>query len=81
MGETIVKILVTVALAGILIALLPTTPFTSIINFLDEIPFIGEINWIIPIGRIMTITMVWAMSCLDYFLVSWILRQLDIVGQ
>lgn len=81
MGETIIKMLITVALAGILIALLPATPFTAIINSLDEVPFIGEINWIIPVGRLIAITTVWAGTCVSYWVVSWILRQLDIVGQ
>lgn len=80
MGETIIKILVTVALAGVVIALLPISPFTSIIESIGEIPYIGEINWFIPFGRIIAITGVWATTCLSYFAISWILRQLDIIG-
>lgn len=80
MGETIIKILVTVALAGIVIALLPASPFTAIINTLDEIPWIGELNWFIPVGRIIGVTTVWASVCISYFAISWILRQLDIIG-
>ena len=80
MGETIIKILVTVALAGVVIALLPSTPFTAIISNIDELPHIGEINWLIPVGRIIGITMVWATTCVSYFAISWILRQLDIIG-
>lgn len=80
MGETIIKILVTVALAGIIIGLLPATPFTSIINGLSSFPYMNWLNWFIPIGKIITITTAWASAVGIYFAVSWILRQLDIVG-
>ena len=80
MGETIIKILVTVALAGIIIALLPASPIQGIISALDEIPWIGEINWFVPVGRMAAVTAVWASVCLSYFAISWILRQLDIIG-
>lgn len=78
--ETIIKFIVTVALAGVLIALLPPSPFTPIINALGEIPYIGEINWFIPVGRIITVTGIWATTCVSYWIVSWVLRQLDIIG-
>lgn len=79
--ETVIKFLITVALAAVVIALLPPSPFTDIIEVLDELPYIGEINWLIPVNRIMGVTMVWATTCVSYWLVSWILRQLDIIGQ
>ena len=78
--ETIIKILVTVALAGVVIALLPATPFTSIISVIGEIPFIGEINWLVPVPQIIAVTTIWATTCVSYWVVSWILRQLDIIG-
>lgn len=78
--ETIIKILVTVALAGIVIALLPATPFTSMLAVIGEIPFIGEINWLVPVPQIIAVTTIWATTCVSYWVVSWILRQLDIIG-
>lgn len=80
MGETIIKILVTIALAGIVIWLLPTTPFTAILNNMDEIPYIAQINWFVPFRRLEGITAVWAIACASYWCVSWILRQLDLIG-
>lgn len=80
MGETIIKILVTVALAGVVIGLLPTSPFAEISNNISSLPYLAELNWFIPIGNIVRITTAWASAVLIYFSVSWILRQLDIIG-
>ena len=79
--ETVIKILVTIALAGIVLALLPATPFTAIINSISEIPYIGAINWFFPVHQVIVITTAWATTIASYFAVSWILRQLDIIGQ
>ena len=49
--DTIVKILITLALAGILISILPASPFPAIIESLSELPMIGYINWFIPVGK------------------------------
>lgn len=78
--ETILKFLITIVLAAILIALLPPSPFTPIIEALDNIPYIGYINWFIPVGRIITFTTVWATTIVSYWVVGWVLRQLDIIG-
>lgn len=79
--ETIIKFIVTVALAGVLIALLPATPFTSMLAIIGELPYISYVAWFIPIGSIVTVTVAWASTISAYFVVSWALRQLDIIGQ
>lgn len=79
--ETIIKFMVTVALAAVLLALLPATPFTSILLLIGELPYISYVAWFIPIGAIINVTAVWATTIGSYFLVSWALRQLDIIGQ
>lgn len=79
--ETVIKFTITIALAGILIALLPSTPFTEILNGIGDLPFIGEVAWFIPVNSIFTVTTIWASTIGSYFLVSWALRQLDIIGQ
>ena len=69
MFDTIVKILLTLAVAGILIAILPISPFRAIIETVAELPYLGYLNWFFPVGR-----------CGIYYGISWILRQLDIIG-
>lgn len=78
--ETLIKFVVTVALAGVLLALLPSSPFTGILEQLETIPYINQINWFIPVGRIITVTTAWATAVFGYWLVGWVLRQLDIIG-
>lgn len=80
MFDTIVKIILTLAVAGILIAILPISPFQSIVSTLEETPYLGYLNWFFPVGRCITVLMAWASAIGIYYGISWILRQLDIIG-
>lgn len=80
MFDTIVKILLTLAVAGILIAILPISPFQSIVETIGETPYLGYLNWFFPVGRCITALMAWATAIGIYYGISWILRQLDIIG-
>lgn len=39
--DTIVKILLTLAIGGMLIALLPSSPFADFINSIGQLPYLG----------------------------------------
>lgn len=80
MFDTIVKIIITLAVAGILIAILPISPFQSIITAIGEIPYLGYLNWFFPVGRCLTVLTAWAAAVAVYYGIAWILRQLDIIG-
>lgn len=80
MWDTIVKILVTIAVAGLLIGLLPESPFASAIAELGELPFIANVNWFFPVGTCVSILSGWAVCMGAYYAIAWILRQLHIVG-
>lgn len=79
MFDTIVKIILTLAVAGILIAILPVSPFVSVIDSLEAIPYLSYVNWFIPVGRIITTLTAWAAAIGVYYAIAWILRQLEIV--
>lgn len=81
MFDTIVKILLTLAVAGILIAILPVSPFRSAIETIGELPYIGYFNWFFPVGKCLTVLAAWAVCIGAYYAVAWILRQLDIVSK
>ena len=49
--DTIVKILLTLAIATILIAILPVSPFRSIIDSMAALPYIGYFNWFFQQGK------------------------------
>lgn len=79
--DTIVKILLTLAIATILIAILPVSPFRAIIESMDELPYIGYFNWFFPVGRCLTALSAWGVAIGIWYGISWIFRQLDIVSK
>ena len=78
--DVIVKILLTLAIAGILIAILPVSPFKAVVDTLAETPYLGYLNWFFPVGRCLTVLASWGAAIIIFYGVSWILRQLDIIG-
>lgn len=79
MFDTIIKIILTLAVAGILIGLLPTDPFIEGINSIGTMPYIAELNWFIPISRIVAVLAAWATAIGLFFAIAWILRQLGFI--
>lgn len=80
--DTIVKVLITVAIAAVLIALLPTSPFPEMVEQFESVAgdYIGVINWVFPVGKCLKALTVWAGVILVYYAYAWILRQFDIVS-
>lgn len=78
--DVLVKIMITLAIAGILIAILPVSPFQSVVESLSETPYLGYLNWFFPVGRCLTVLISWGAAILVFYGISWILRQLDIIG-
>lgn len=81
MFDTIVKILLTIAAAGILVGLLPASPFAPMIEAMGQIPYLSYVNWFLPIAQIATTAAAWAVCMGAYYVIAWILRQLNIVSQ
>lgn len=79
--DTIVKILVTLAIATILVAILPVSPFQGFIEDLETLPYIGYLNWLFPVGKCLSVLSAWAVCLGAYYAIAWILRQLNILGQ
>lgn len=78
--DTIVKILLTLAIATILIAILPVSPFRGMIESMGELPYISYFNWFFPVGRCLTALTAWGVAIGIYYGIAWIFRQLDIIG-
>lgn len=78
--DTIVKILLTLAIGGLLIGLLPTSPFGDLIETIGELPYLGYLNWFFPVGRCVAVGLTWGIAIGVYYGISWILRQLGIIG-
>lgn len=75
-----VKIALTVAAWAILIILLPNSPFMQYLQSFAALPYLGYLNWFIPFGRCAAAMAVWWTAVIVYYGISWILRQLGIIG-
>lgn len=56
------------------LALLPTSPFTKFLNMLEGVPFLGYLNYFIPVGTFITIGEAWLVSIGIFYLYSIVLR-------
>lgn len=53
---------------------LPLSPFTDIINELESMPYLGYINWLVPVGDFIKIGTVWTAAITVYYMYQIILR-------
>lgn len=54
--------------------LLPLSPFREFINRLQELPYLGYLNWFIPVGTIIKIGAVWLSAIALHYAYSILLR-------
>ena len=63
-----------------LLSLLPLSPFTEVINSLEALPYLGYINWFIPIGSMLKIGVAWLGAIALYYAYSVIARWLKLIS-
>lgn len=56
------------------IALLPTSPFTTFINACSDIPYLGWFNWFVPVGQIIAVGEAWLVAIGLFYMYSIVLR-------
>lgn len=56
------------------LSLLPGSPFTAFINAIPTIPYLGYINYFIPIGQMIAIGEAWLTAIGIFYLYQVILR-------
>ena len=56
------------------INLLPASPFTSFIEACENLPYLGWLNWFIPVGSIIAIGEAWLVAVGLFYLYSVVLR-------
>lgn len=59
---------------------LPSDPFMSSIQQLQALPWMGVLNWFIPVGEILTIFGVWIGSVATFYTFSSLYRLLKVIG-
>lgn len=57
-----------------ILKILPFSPFGSIIDQLGDLPYLGYINWFIPVGTFITIGTTWLSAITTFYILSILLR-------
>lgn len=60
-------------LASVL-SLLPGSPFTAFINSISDIPFLGYLNYFVPVAQMIAIGESWLVSIGVFYLYQVVLR-------
>ncbi len=66
-------------LAGVL-KLLPLSPFAPYIDQLSALPFLGYLNWFIPVGTLVGIGTAWLTAIGLYYLYSVVMRWIKLIS-
>lgn len=62
------------SLAASALALLPDSPFTEFIDAVENIPYLGYLNYFVPISDCLTLLSVWGAAVAVFYVCSAILR-------
>lgn len=63
-----------------LLSLFPLSPFTPVIQELSSIPYLGYINWLVPIGDFIKIGTLWLTAIGAYYAWSVIARWVKLLS-
>ncbi|MCH5260350.1 MAG: hypothetical protein J1F18_11380 [Lachnospiraceae bacterium] len=64
----------------LVISLFPLSPFTPVIQELSSLPYLGYINWFLPIGDFIKIGTLWIGAIASYYAWSVIARWVKLLG-
>lgn len=64
------------ALFSALIKLLPGDPFRTFLDEFASIPYLGYLNWFIPVGRCVQIGSAWLAAIAGYYAVQFLIKQI-----
>lgn len=53
---------------------LPTSPFVAFIDAMEDLPYLGWLNWFLPVGSIIAVGEAWLVSVGLFYLYSIVLR-------
>ncbi len=67
------------ALAAVALSVLPDSPFRGFIDGLGAVPYIGYLNYFVPISDFLTLLAVWGTAIGLFYAVSAILRFVNVI--
>lgn len=62
------------------LSLFPLSPFREVINELGSLPYLGYINWFVPIGDFVKIGTIWLAAVAAYYAWSIIARWIRLIS-
>lgn len=69
-----------VSLLALVMAFLPSSPFTAVINTFSNIPYLSYLNWFFPVGECVAVLEAWCAVVLVYYTYSAIMRLIRVIG-
>ncbi len=66
--------------AGTLVKVLPVSPFQPYIAAFSDLPYLGYLNWFVPIGACVKIGAAWLSAIVVFYLYSIIMRWIKAIG-
>lgn len=67
-------------LLHVVLALFPLSPFQPLIQSLADIPYLGVLNWFLPIGEFIAIGSLWLIAIAGYYAWMVVARWVKIIG-
>lgn len=64
----------------LLLKLLPLSPFAPFIAELEQLPFLGYLNWFIPVGILLKIGTAWLAAIAVYYLYMVVARWVKLIS-
>lgn len=66
--------------ASWLLSVLPHSPFSDFIDVLSDIPYLGYLNWFIPVESILTVFSIYLGAVASFYIYSIIARWVKMIG-
>ena len=66
--------------ADMLMDVLPVSPFRQFLDSFSDLPFLGYLNWFVPVRAMLIILAAWLGAITTYYLYSVIMRWLKVIG-
>ena len=64
----------------VVISLFPVSPFQPLIQELEELPYLGVLNWFLPIGEFIAIGTLWLVAIGAYYGWMVVARWVKLLG-
>ena len=65
---------------AIILSVLPTSPFDKYLDSLGNLDYLGYLNWFIPVGEFIAITVTWLAAIAVFYAYQVILRWLKAIS-